>query len=255
MKKLYCLILSILMMGVLCLPAFGTPAVPSDKIVLNADEELLSVAFMELDQASAEMASRIIAAREEIIYSHSWVADGLQGWVFDRDGNIVEEVPEFSDLFPAEWASTSVDVDVLSAQTLAAPVEVLAPTSSRSIMYFYNGTLTLSSPSATVTTPAFCSFSTTGWSGYTHYNITYVCTSAVCQVGDLLPHTYNVGYMNATTGQSLGWKMGLADDESFSITTPSGIEVAVRASMDNASSATSGDWYVQVYGYMDILND
>ena len=37
--------------------------------------------------------------REEIIYSKSWTADGVVGFVRHRDGTI-EKVPEFSEVFP-----------------------------------------------------------------------------------------------------------------------------------------------------------
>lgn len=253
MKKLTCALVAILVTAILCIPSFATSILLPADVVLHTEEDMLSVAFMDLSQADIEMTNQIIAAREEIIFSHSWVADGLQGWVLDEDGNVIEEVPQFSDLFPANWEIPTRNYSITQADLQIA--DEVTHANDQEMMFFYNGTLTLNPPSASTITPAFCSFSTTGWAGYLNYNITHVCTSAICQVSDHAAHTYNVGYTNANTGQSLGWKTGLNDGESFSVTTPPGIEVAVRASMDTANSTVSGNWYVQVYGAMDILND
>ena len=65
---------------------------------------------MNLDQASEAMQEKILQAREEIIFSKSWVADGLQGFVYDKDGNVIEEVPQFSEIFPADWDMPTFDV-------------------------------------------------------------------------------------------------------------------------------------------------
>lgn len=50
-----------------------------------------------------------------IIYRYSWVADGLNGQILDKNGNIKRKVPEFSELFPEDWelpVSPAKDVDL-----------------------------------------------------------------------------------------------------------------------------------------------
>lgn len=253
MKKSISAVLSIaLILSMTCYPASASSTCSNSP----ESQEIYSsraIAYMNLDQASEEMQAQIIEAREEIIYSQAWVADGLQGYVLNADGDIIEEVPQFSDLFPADWDMPSINND---EEQLSEIYPTNASRQPDDIMYFYNGTLTLSLPPENSNSPAFCTFSTTGWAGYTHYNITRVTTSATSQVDSFGPYTYNVGYTNAATGQSLGWKPKISSNDIFSVSTPSNIRVSVRASMNRSpnSSTTSGDWYVQVYGDMDILN-
>jgi len=80
--------------------------------MLKEEEDIQYYAYLTLDDADPSLAPVIIEARNRIIFRQSWVADGLKGYVHDRNGNVIEEVPQFSDLFPEDW-----DVPVL-------PVEV-----------------------------------------------------------------------------------------------------------------------------------
>ena len=53
----------------------------------------------------------------------------------------------------------------------------------------------------------------------------------------------------------MGWKAQISDGDSFGISTPAGITVAVRASMNNPNpGTTSGEWLVTVDCWRDILN-
>lgn len=38
-----------------------------------------------------------------IIAQHGWVTEGVQGFVTDQNGNVIEELPQFYDIFSAEW--------------------------------------------------------------------------------------------------------------------------------------------------------
>lgn len=69
--------------------------VPSEAMVEAAKE----IAYMDVNSASAEMQERILEAREVIIESESWVAEGWNATITHADGT-VEEVPTFSELFP-----------------------------------------------------------------------------------------------------------------------------------------------------------
>lgn len=255
MKKFVSAVLcTAMILSVMCSPASAFSVSPSSH-TLYGTNSLEAIAYMDVEQVSEEMQARIIEARNEIIFSQSWVADGLHGYVVDKDGVIVEEVPQFSELFPSDWEIPFID-DSTEQLSVTAPNTMLS--GSQEIMGFYSGDLMLSVPQDGINTPSFCQFNTTGWAGYLNYNITYVFTSALRQytaMTDTMP-TFNVGYTNATTGRSLGWKASIADGLSFGISTPSGITVAVRASMNNPNpNTTSGKWYVTVDGYMDILNE
>lgn len=69
--------------------------VPSEAMVEAAKE----IAYMDVNSASAEMQERILEAREVIIESKSWVAEGWNATITHADGT-VEEVPTFAELFP-----------------------------------------------------------------------------------------------------------------------------------------------------------
>lgn len=60
------------------------------------------LAYLDLDEAPAEMKDEIIEARNTIILSEDWVADGYYAEVYDIDGTIIRCIPQFSDLFP-DW--------------------------------------------------------------------------------------------------------------------------------------------------------
>lgn len=58
------------------------------------------LAYCNLDEAPEEWQDDILQAREEIIYSQSWTVDGA--CVIQNEDGTIEELPEFSELFP-EW--------------------------------------------------------------------------------------------------------------------------------------------------------
>ena len=72
--------------------------------LLQNEEAIQYYAYLDLDTAAPELAPVILKARNIIIFRESWVADGIQGYVHDSDGNLVEVVPQFSELFPEEWS-------------------------------------------------------------------------------------------------------------------------------------------------------
>lgn len=60
-------------------------------------------AYMNCDTAPDELISTILEARSRIISQTSWVTDDLNGWVEDCNGNIIEIVPKFHEIFPQDW--------------------------------------------------------------------------------------------------------------------------------------------------------
>lgn len=60
-------------------------------------------AYMDLHSASPDLIPVILEARYRIIQKHSWVDDGLEGWIKDEFGNVIEVLPHFHDIFPEDW--------------------------------------------------------------------------------------------------------------------------------------------------------
>ena len=79
-------------------------AYPMEEIeaYLNAHGEE-HYAYMDLDQAEEALKPVILEARWRIISRASWVADDINGYIADEAGNIIEIVPHFHDIFPADW--------------------------------------------------------------------------------------------------------------------------------------------------------
>lgn len=60
-------------------------------------------AYMILEESNEALHPIILEARWRIISRESWVDDGLNGHIEDENGNIIEIVPHFHDIFPADW--------------------------------------------------------------------------------------------------------------------------------------------------------
>ena len=97
------------------IPAVFVPAATDHERSDDADmtlEEAQSFAYMDLDAAPAELQETIRKAREVIIYSRAWVADGFECYVTSPDGTR-ETIPSFSELFPG-WELPAIDPNELS---------------------------------------------------------------------------------------------------------------------------------------------
>lgn len=100
MKKACAVVLSILLM--LCLTNVAFASGLETSCVEYGAAEAAQIAYLDLEDASAEMREEILAAREKIIFSTDWVADGYTAHVEDQDGNIIRTLPAFSEVFP-DW--------------------------------------------------------------------------------------------------------------------------------------------------------
>ena len=74
-----------------------------------AAESLEYYAYMILEDAPEELKPVILEARKQIIHNYDWVADDLDGWVLDPEGNVVETLPHFHEIFPEDWEIPTVD--------------------------------------------------------------------------------------------------------------------------------------------------
>lgn len=225
MKKAIAMILGVIMVAGLSVPAMAA----NEKRIGQA------IAYERIDENTAELRkTEILAAREAIVYSESWVADGVYGEILDRDGNIKEILPQFSDIFPEDW---DIPVEKSSYSVLSSSDPEF------DITTYFNESVWLSKPTNQNTSP-FCSFVTTGFAGTPYeYVVETVYASGVYRNPSETAY-YNLGYSNATTGVSLGYAANLENGESFTIDPPENITIGVRAS----SNDYIGDWWMRVDG-------
>ena len=75
-------------------------------------EETRAIAYQDISrQRSTAAKDEILKAREEVAHTESWVADGAEAQVVDmRTGEVLEELPEFHDIFPEDWDIPVADV-------------------------------------------------------------------------------------------------------------------------------------------------
>ena len=68
-----------------------------------AENSLEHYAYMDIHSAEPELVPVILEARNRIIFSHSWTDKEVNGSVLDEEGNVIETVPCFYDIFPSDW--------------------------------------------------------------------------------------------------------------------------------------------------------
>ena len=102
MKRIRACAIAVIMLITLCVP---TQAAEKHHKVTRAEcPAELAIAYSEIDESTTEAErEQILEARSEIIYSHSWVADGLSACILDENGNVKEILPQFSEIFPEDW--------------------------------------------------------------------------------------------------------------------------------------------------------
>lgn len=111
------LILILLSVGQLYTPAKAIETEDSVQLTMEEIEAYFETesieyyAYLDMETADQELRQVIREAQCRIIFSTSWVADETNGWVLDENGNVIEVLPHFSQVFPADWATpTSEEV-------------------------------------------------------------------------------------------------------------------------------------------------
>lgn len=234
-KKVLAGMISLALMVTMAMPAFATGITTS-----LHQQELVNLAYMDLETADPALESKILEARSEIVLNTSWVADGIRGYVVDENNNILREVPQFHDVFPSDW-----DIPAFPAEKSSSEMAV-TPQADSGYWDPRQYTVKLKNPSASQNTAPFTHFSTHALEGTpAEYEITEVMTNGWCTNRELDDPTYNIGYSNYNTGASLGLSTRMSESESFAIEPPFGIELAVRAS----TYSTPEDWLLTVACY------
>ncbi len=233
MKKLIALFVSTLLFATsLTSLAAGAPASAQDTATQEALTKAEQYAYLDLDSASPSMQQKILDARNTIIFSKDWVADGYEADVEDvTTGEVLETLPSFSELFPG-W---DLPVD-----------ESIASTSNDS-------SLTLSSSEVTP-------FSNSDWLrlGSTRHYLPAASNSH--DASGTIIRSYatsltsskncNIGYTNASTGKSLGYKNNLSVNQALAVHNVGGMRLAIRAS----TYSTPGYATMAVDGANRIIN-
>lgn len=233
MKKLIALFVSTLLFASsLTSLAAGAPASAQDTATQEALTKAEQYAYLDLDGASPSMQQKILDARNTIIFSKDWVADGYEADVEDvTTGEVLETLPSFSELFPG-W---DLPVD-----------ESIASTSNDS-------SLTLSSSEVTP-------FSNSDWLrlGSTRHYLPAASNSH--DASGTIIRSYatsltsskncNIGYTNASTGKSLGYKNNLSVNQALAVHNVGGMRLAIRAS----TYSTPGYATMAVDGANRIIN-
>ena len=82
-------------------PPTASSEEPDGSEAQRADlEEAEEIAYLNLESASPEMKEKILSARNQIIDSQCWAADGFTLELNDEKGNVIGAAPNFSELFP-----------------------------------------------------------------------------------------------------------------------------------------------------------
>ena len=236
-KVVYAILVTIIAVG-LCIPGLAVGLEDNMSPVTN-------IAYIDINEATPELKQKILQAREEIIFSYSWVADEVNGRVLDENGNIVEELPHFSDLFPEDW-----DEPVIKNNTGKQISGIIPTPTERSTQelwqQMFQESVWLKTPPANVSSPAFYTLSTTGFEGTPYeYHLQKVRTYGTYR-NPAETAQYNCGYTNADTGKSYGHLTRLENGQKFELNPPQGIRLSVHAS----TYTNVGDWLMTVDALM-----
>ena len=80
--------------------------------ILKTEDDIQYYAHLNLETAKENEKPIILEARRRIIFRYSWVADEVSGRLLDENGNVIKELPHFSDLFPEDWDEPIVNSKV-----------------------------------------------------------------------------------------------------------------------------------------------
>lgn len=252
MKKITSFVLAIMMVITMSIPVMAANDT-QETMALSDDtvEAVYATAYMVIDEETEEeQKAQILAAREEVIYSKSWVADGLSGRILDRDGNVKRVLPQFSDIFPEDWDLPITEESqggLNSSETCGLEIMTVLP--EFDVVQSFYGEVKLSAPSLPLT-PPFCTIETTGWPGYTQeYYVETVYTNGVYK--NLFEEgTFNVGYTDVSTGESLAFATYLENGDTFEFDPPENITLGVRASTYDRK----GGWTMRVDSRRIFIN-
>lgn len=189
-------------------------------------EAAKEIAYMDVDSASVEMQERILEAREVIIESKSWVADGWTATITHADGT-VENVPTFSECFPGWDVPICKSADTMRstmAATYYSPIERV---------------IRVALPRASSATNA-----------PTAFNVNEIRNRLTVYVDDLITSTScNLGFTNTDLGISVAHMVNMVRNDCLIVNVDIAVDppanIAVRAS--TYVTPGSADLYVNAW--------
>lgn len=177
------------------------------------------LAYMNLDSAPKSLKNEILEAREEIIYGdQAWTVNGAVS-IIKRDGS-VEEVPEFSDLYP-EW---EVPEHKTVPLTLGISAEDFVGNVRSTIGFYDNVYLTIKSRIE---------------NGKPFYRFLGDGREVGAYAATMPKDKYNLGFYNENTFKDEGWLPSLEKNEGGKILAEDGVTYTVRASVPGSPSGTA----------------
>lgn len=231
MKKIIAIVLACIMASSLI--CVGVSATAANKSQNKITEQMTTeeIAHLDIDTADEETKEAILAARNEIIFSREWVADGYSMEVVDSEGNIKRTIPKFSELFPGWDLPKSERSNKQTAPTIIIGKklkeinqESSTPNQVKGLndwlplgggnVYLHEATTELADNFAEIYTDVY----EVGTSVATY--VTQLTSSENC----------NIGYSDLTTGESLGFAERLSIGDSAIIRNVGDMYLGVRAS-------------------------
>lgn len=172
-------------------------------------EEAEAIAYMDLDSASVEMQERILKARETIIDSKSWVANGYEATLTRKDGTVLK-IPHFSELFPGWDVPVCESAVVMSSSSIP---EFVSP---------FEQAVIVSLNRATSTTNTDPSFIVSNIKNTLEVYVNKLYTSTSC----------NLGFTNTDLNLSVAHMVDMLEGDHLGVDAVPGTvaRIAVRAS-------------------------
>lgn len=235
-RRIAVLILSLAVGMSLCVVAFAANTEAAYDEQLQKEN---AIAYLDLDDASPEMQEKILEARREIIFNTEWVADGHFGYIQNMEtGEIVREVPEFSEVFPG-WDAPIIE-EVVPAENPDVPDIIednspdIVPLSADDWIRLFSDRYYLNSASSTENADPFVTLTIDPYDDGTSVRAEATSLSS--------SETCNVGISDYYTGESYGVGMRLTEGEAYvAYVGTDSPTVSVRAS----TSSTPG-WATMV---------
>lgn len=219
-----CLFLAILLFTIICVPA-------SASNISQTEEN--AIAYLNYESADINMKQKILTARNKIIFSETWTADGINGRIVNPDGSYTE-VPEFHEIFPNDWNIPTLDINAFQENIeLYNYNPAIVYKQNEFVGKLFENEVYLDLPPSDDDTEPFFTFDSTytAYAGQLAYDVTYdwVNTKGVYQNPSMDAY-YNVGYSNTDTGESYGYAVNLQNSHGFEISPPEDVTIGVRAS-------------------------
>lgn len=114
MKKIIALFIVALLFISSSMSAFAVEIPSTENKVTHEietiDDETEYYAYLDIEEAKADIKAKILVARNDIIYSQSWTTSEFEGAAIGdaRTGEIINVLPQFDELFPG-WTIPSDD--------------------------------------------------------------------------------------------------------------------------------------------------